>query len=96
MPRTPKPDPLRDAIRQRAEQLGWQPRRPRGRPSRTAVGLLTNAEISRRCGGRPTADVVGHYLHGRLAIKSRYVTAILTALGWDGTLGWVDPPPTAG
>ena len=78
---THKPDRLRDLIRERAESLGWQADRPQGRP---APGELTTVELARRCGpGGPSHDAIARYLAGRVALNSRYVSALMTALGWD-------------
>lgn len=72
--RTPKPpaDPLRDLIRERAESLG----------------MLNYEELSRRCGGKPDPESISRYLRGRIALNSRYASALLQALGWDGVVGW--------
>ncbi len=78
---TPPPDPLRDLIRERA----------------TALGLSYYA-LAQRCGeSGPTDDAVRRYLTGRTALNSRYVSALLAVLGWDGRVKWgkITPPPAA-
>lgn len=76
---TTPPDPLRDLIRDRADSLG-----------------LSSYAIAQRCGpGGPTQDAVRRYLTGRTALNSRYTSAILEVLGWDGSIGWVEVPHAA-
>jgi hypothetical protein len=84
---TPPADRLRDLIRERAESLGWRADRPLGR---SPDGVLTNSELARRCGpDGPGHDAIGRYLTGRVALNSRYVSALMTALGWDwGRKAW--------
>ena len=49
---------------------------------------LNYEELSRRCDGKPDPESISRYLRGRIALNSRYVSALLEVLGWDGAMGW--------
>lgn len=73
--RTPKPPPPPDTLRDLIHE-------------RVESLRLNYEELSRRCGGRPDPESISRYLRGRIALNSRYVSALLEVLGWNGAMGW--------
>ncbi len=52
---------------------------------------LTAYAVAKACDIDP--DTVRRYLTGRVSLNSRYVSAILTAVGWDGAVRWSKSAP---
>lgn len=52
---------------------------------------LTAYAVAKSCEIDP--DTVRRYLTGRVSLNSRYVSAILTAIGWDGSVRWTKAVP---
>ena len=53
---------------------------------------LSPVQVAALCPAGPDRSSVHRYLTGRAGLTTRNAALVLAALGWDGRVGWADPP----